>query len=559
MADDGSASRTLRYMRRRLATASSPELVRVANNRFAQWLVAREVQKYLFKTLKASRADSSCLPSVQDDRIAMGMAITESLRRALRGGHLSDAYLRAMLQVLVKTLFLDRGDAEQRKKFQEAFGKLAPSFLLIAPGKACNLRCPGCYSDSDDRSNALEWSLVDRIMEDAKEHWGERFFVFSGGEPFAYRSEGKGILELFDKHQDCFFMVYTNGTLIDDEVSKRLSDSGNALLFLSVEGFRELTEARRGDGAFDRVMEVMDRLNRDKVPFGISLTATCHNVEEILSDEFIGFMMDKGAMLAFIFHYMPIGRSYTLDLMPTPEQRAWMWKRSWEIVREKKLFLADFWNHGTCIDGCISAGGHGQGGYFYIDWNGAVTPCVFMPYSPVNIRDAYAQGKTLNDVWQDPFFQAVRQWQYDYVEDGRSTIAPCPNRDHHDELERLLVQYEVVPTDSNAADTLVDPDYTRGLVAYNRRFEALTDGIWQEHYVHRQAAEGELFAPLPEVPDIPVAPAVGEDVGQDARSGQGGVPGQDGQAEQDDHDGRESVSDDELVAEDARPLRTGAA
>jgi len=482
--------------------ASSPGLVKLANSRVVQGVVAREVQKYLLSKLKASRSDPSYMPSVQDDRIAMGIAIMESLRRGLRGKHLSDAFQRGMLQVLIKTLFLDRGNPEQQQQFQEAFGKRAPSFLLMAPGKACNLRCPGCYSDSDDNRNKLEWSLVDRIMEEAKSLWGERFFVISGGEPFVYRSEGKDIMELFEKHQDCFFMVYTNGTLIDDRVSKRLSEAGNALLCLSVEGFRERTDARRGAGVFDRVCETMDRLNRDRVPFGISLTATRDNVEEILSDEFIDFMMKKGALLGFIFHYMPIGRSFSLDLMPTPEQRAWMWKRSWEIVREKQLFLPDFWNHGTCVDGCIAAGGHGQGGYFYIDWNGAVTPCVFMPYSPVNIHDVYARGRTLNDVWQEPFFQAVRQWQYEYIDDGRSMLAPCPNRDHHDELERLLIEYDPEPTDTNAAETLIDREYTRGLVAYSRRLEAITGGIWEKHYLQRKATENELFAPLPDIPVV---------------------------------------------------------
>ena len=501
-ADNGSTSKTLQFMVGRLSTAPAPRLVRIAKNRLVQQVVVREVQKYLLNALKASRSDSSYLPSIQDDRVTMGMAIMESLHRGLRGKHLSDAYLQGMLQVLIKTLFIDRGNPEQQGQFQEAFGKRAPSFLLIAPGKACNLRCPGCYSDSDDKRNHLEWSLVDRIMEEAKSLWGERFFVISGGEPFAYRSEGKGLMELFEKHQDCFFMVYTNGTLIDDEVSKRLSRNGNALLCLSVEGFRERTDARRGAGIFDRVVETMDRLNRDRVPFGVSLTATRDNVEEILSDEFIDFMMEKGALLGFIFHYMPIGRSFSLDLMPTPEQRAWMWKRSWEIVREKQLFLPDFWNHGTCVDGCIAAGGHGQGGYFYIDWNGAVTPCVFMPYSPVNIRDVYARGKTLNDVWQEPFFQAVRQWQYDYVDDDRNMITPCPNRDHHDELERLLMRYEPEPTDTNAAETLIDPEYTRGLVAYNQRLEAITGSIWENHYLRRKAAENELFAPLPDIPVI---------------------------------------------------------
>ena len=502
-------------MVRKLAPASTSTLTRVAKNRIAQEMVRRKVRRLLLDMLKRSRSDPDTLPSVEDDRITMGMAITNAVYRGLKEKHLSDDYLRGILQILIKTLFIDRGNPEQQKQFQEAFGKLAPSFLLLAPGKACNLRCPGCYSDSDDRKASLEWSLIDRIVDEAKELWGERLFVISGGEPFAYRSEGKGIMDFFEKHQDSFFMVYTNATLIDDEVSKRLSKSGNVLLCLSLEGFRELTDARRGDGTFDRVMETIDRLNRDGVPFGVSMTATCHNVEEILSEEFIDFVIDKGALLAFCFHYMPIGRSFTLDLMPTPEQRAWMWKQSWEMVRKKDFFIADFWNHGTCVDGCLAAGGHGQGGYFYIDWNGAVTPCVFMPYSPVNIRDVYAEGKTLNDVWQEPFFQAVRQWQYDYIADGRSMLAPCPNRDHHDELEKLLLKHRPEPTDANAAETLVDPDYTRGLVEYNKRFEALTDDVWEEHYLKRKAGEDELFAPMPDVPvaepEVPREPEVMEE------------------------------------------------
>lgn len=483
-----------------ISTASTPQLVRVLKNPLVRKLIVHEVNKFLFSLLRESRSDPTLLPSVQDDRVAMALAIVEAINTAFSKNRMSEAYLRGILQIFVKTMFIDRGDAEQKKKFQEAFGKLAPSFLLIAPGKACNLHCPGCYADADNRSNALEWSLVDRIMAEAKALWGERFFVISGGEPFAYRSEGKGLVELSEKHRDCFFMTYTNGTLINEQISKRLSEIGNMLLCISVEGFRERTDERRGAGVFDKVLQTMEMLRRDGVPFGISLTGTRHNVEEILSDEFIKFFRDRGALLAFVFHYMPIGRSFTIDLMPTPEQRAWMWKRSWEIVREQRFFVADFWNHGTCIDGCIAAGGHGQGGYFYIDWNGAITPCAFMPYSPLNIREVYAQGQNLNDVWQHPFFQDLRQWQYDYVRDGRNQMAPCPSRDHHDELERLLMKHEPEPTDANAAEALIDPEYTRGLVEYNRRFEAITNSIWRDYYLHRTAGKDELLAPLPDIP-----------------------------------------------------------
>jgi MoaA/NifB/PqqE/SkfB family radical SAM enzyme len=503
MKKSGARSRAAQKIVEKAFTASTPQLARMAKSPLVRKIITREVHKFLSNMLRTSRTDPDKLPSVQDDLASMGLAITGSITRVLGQNRLSDAYLRGTLQVLIKTLFIDRINGTQRQKYQEAFGRLGPSFLLISPCKACNLRCTGCYADSDDKRNALEWSLVDRIIEEAKDLWGERFFIISGGEPFCYRSEGKGLVDLFDKHQDSFFMIYTNGTLITDDVSRHLSQAGNALLCLSLEGFRERTDTRRGPGVFDTVVETMDRLNRDQVPFGMSLTATRENAEEILSDEFVDFMIAKGALLAFLFQYMPIGRSFTLDLMPTPEQRAWMWKRSWQVVRERQLFMPDFWNHGSCVDGCIAAGGHGQGGYFYIDWNGAVTPCVFMPYSPVNIRDIYAQGKTLNDVWHEPFFQAVRQWQYNYSQDRRSLISPCPSRDHHDELERLLMEYEPEPTDTNAADALVDPDYTSGLVVYNKRFEAITGGIWEDHYLRRKAAKDELIAPLPDIPPAP--------------------------------------------------------
>jgi MoaA/NifB/PqqE/SkfB family radical SAM enzyme len=364
------------------------------------------------------------------------------------------------------------------------------------------LRCSGCYADSNEQPRTLDWNIVDRMISEEKTLWGARLIVFSGGEPFAYRSEGKGIMELIEKHSDCFFLTFTNSTLINESISQRLSKAGNMFLAISVEGWKERTDERRGAGVFDKILSTMQMLRRDGVPFGISLTGTRYNAEEILSDDFIHFFKEQGALFAWLFQYMPIGRSYTLDLMVTPKQRAWMWKRSWEIVREQRFFLADFWNHGTCVDGCLSAGGHGDGGYFYVDWNGAVTPCVFTPYSPVNIRDVYARGGTLNDVWQEPFFYSMRQWQVDFRKQNRNYLAPCPNRDHHDELDRLLREHEPEPTDSNATETLTDPGYTAGLVAYNREFEAITHDIWEKHYVHRPGKLNGSIAPLPDLPEM---------------------------------------------------------
>jgi len=484
------------------STATASELVKMVQNPIIRKVVLHEAEKILMKGLKESRSDPTKLPGVQEDKTVMSLAIMGSVERALKKDRLSESYIRALLQILIKVLLIEGGDMSKRDEFKNEYGQRSPSFVLISPTKACNLRCIGCYADSTDQKNSLEWSIVDRIITESKTLWGDRFCVISGGEPFAYRSEGKDIIDLIEKHNDCFFMTYTNGTLIDEKASQRLSKAGNMMLCISLEGWKEHTDERRGAGVFDTIIEKMKMLRKDGIPFGISLTGTRYNTEEILSEDFIDYFIEQGALFAWLFQYMPIGRAFTLDLMVTPQQRAWMWHQSWELVRSRRFFIADFWNHGTTVDGCLSAGGHGAGGYFYVDWNGAVSPCVFMPYSPVNIKDIYAKGGTITDVWKEPFFASLRQWQKDYQCQHRNGLTPCPNRDHHDELEVLLKKYEPEPTDTNAVETLIDPEYTRGLVAYNREFEAITGDIWENHYVHRKVALDGSIPDLPKVPNM---------------------------------------------------------
>jgi hypothetical protein len=237
----------------------------------------------------------------------------------------------------------------------------------------------------------------------------------------------------------------------------------------------------------------MGRLRKEKVFFGISITATRENVEEVLSDPVIDFYFKgQGALFAWLFHYMPIGRAITLDLMPTPEQRLWMWKRSWELIKDRRLFIADFWNGGTTARGCISAGR--QGGYMAVCWNGDVVPCVFLPYSPVNVNDAYAAGRNLNDIWAHPFFEHIRNWQnaYGYGKafvsqraDMHNWMMPCPIRDHYKEFHPWLEKYGVKPIDENAREAMLDPEYLAGMSDYNRRVAELLDPIWENVYLDK--------------------------------------------------------------------------
>jgi MoaA/NifB/PqqE/SkfB family radical SAM enzyme len=422
-------------------------------------------------------------PGAIADRAEFRRAILHTVDRIFARG-LSPGVIRRLIDNMARGVALEGNDQPAISGFFDKYGTYPPSFMTLSPGKTCNLRCTGCYASAGPTAEKLDWATFDRIITEAKNLWGVRFLVISGGEPLAYHSEGKGILDAAEKHPDVFFMMYTNGTLITDQVAERMAVLGNITPAISVEGLQERTDERRGDGVFDKVVAAMARLRCARVPFGVSLTATRHNAEEILSDDFLDFFFEEqGALYGWIFHYMPIGRSFTLDLMPTPEQRKWMWQRTWEIIRQRQIFLADFWNHGTLSDGCIAAGRTRGRGYLYIDWNGAVSPCVFVPYSPVNVNDVYAKGGTLNDIWADPFFAGIRGWQEGYWQGKGNWLAPCIIRDHHTDLRRLIAQHEPDPTDENARKALLDPDYARGLEEYDEQYQSLSGPLWETHYL----------------------------------------------------------------------------
>ena len=459
---------------------------KIVKNRMLRNMGLSIAEKWLLKNnSKRKQSMKNVPPGVVDDRSSMGIAIFNSVKCALTDYELSEVTLDKTINILLKDLFLQKDLRVQRSiEFRKIHGYNTPGFLVISPSKACNLRCAGCYADSDEKTQILDWDLVDKIIKDALKIWGTQFIVISGGEPMAYRSQGKNILDLVENNPGTFFMMYTNGTLIDDEVAERMAKLGNIIPAISLEGWREKTDARRGEGVFDRVMAAMDRLFQAGVLYGVSLTATRHNAEEILSDSFIEFLFkEKHAVIGWIFQYMPIGRSYTLDLMPTPDQRLEMWRQSWKLIREKKVFLADFWNHGTIVDGCLSAGGHDNGGYFYIEWNGNVTPCVFVPYSPVNVDDIYSNGGNIMDVYANPFFQDIRKWQRSGT-DG-NLLMPCLIRDHNDDLRQFIRKHEANPIDKSAEEALMDGDYIKGMDRYAHNYHELADVVWKKQYLKK--------------------------------------------------------------------------
>lgn len=450
-------------------------------------LLVRSMERRIYADLIRENPDNRPL-RVQEDKYYMARSIFRSIERSVEKGNLSRDSIEGLLRVFLGNVFF--GGFYNRLEYLKKYGERPPVFMTISPAKKCNLRCKGCYAASGAEFNEkLEWDVFTKTIDQARDLWDVKFIVISGGEPLMYKDDkyGKTILDIYEKYDDTYFLMYTNGTLISEEVAKRMAKLGNVTPAISVEGLKKETDDRRGNGVFDRILKAMGNLKNAGVPFGLSVTATRHNIDVITSDEFRNFFFKEiGAMYAWIFQYMPIGRKFTLDLMPTPKQRARLYEWEWHLMRKEDIFVADFWSTATGSDGCIA--GARPGGYFYINWDGNVTPCVFVPYTVDNINDAFKEGRDLNDIINSGFFKDIRKWQFEYgykrpAEEHKNWIMPCFIRDHRGKFLEVIKKHNVNPADDDAAVALKDDGFNKGLINYDKEMHELTDPVWSDHYL----------------------------------------------------------------------------
>jgi len=384
---------------------------------------------------------------------------------------------------------LENGELSKiRNEFKKKYNIPPPFFIVFAPTQVCNLQCCGCYASSKINAPSLSFETVDKICDEVYNEWGNRFMTITGGEPLMYKDNGKTLFDIWKKYPRMFFMFYTNGTLINEENAMKLAEVGNVSPAISVEGWEKETDERRGKGVFKRIIEATDNLKKAGVPFGVSITATSKNIDILLDDKFYDYMFQEvGAVYMWMFQLMPIGKAVDTTLMITPEQRVKLFRKWEELLTKKRYCIADFWNSGVLADGCIAYGR--EGGYLYVDWNGNITPCVFVPYYVDNVLDLYKQGKKLADALNSDFFKNGRKWQEEYGlshrHDPDNWLMPCSIRDHYKNFKHNILTKEVKPEDAPAAEALKSKAYEKTLEEFDKELEEKTSPIWKKEYLNQ--------------------------------------------------------------------------
>lgn len=476
----------------------------IVSRNFLRKRAVKKLDKILYD--KTTRGDSiPALPVEKMQKYAYLSAILHTVNRNLDKGYIKPRVTRKMVRVFTQGgLNVDRKLKlnPAKEAYKEKFGEYPPAFCVLSPTKACNLKCVGCYATSDQNSNMkLDYEVTRKIVKEVHDEFGSRFMTISGGEPFMYRSGGKTIFDLFEEFKDMFFLVYTNGTLLDDSTVARLAELGNVTPCISVEGYEQHTDDRRGKGVHQKIVQAMARLRKYGVPFGISVTATSKNIDTLLDESFYDLYFQKhGISFVFQFQMMPVGRGKeVIDLMITPQQRVDLYHLWKKLLMKKRYPVADFWNSGAIVDGCLAYGR--WAGYFYINWQGNIMPCVFVPFYRDNVKDLYAQGKTLGDALQSKLFVNGRKWQkevgFGNPHRKKNTLMPCSIKDHFENFRENILTDDTRAENEDAEAMRFDPEFAEILSRYDEELEHLTSRIFRKEYLEEVEVEEEEKKQVP--------------------------------------------------------------
>ncbi len=270
-------------------------------------------------------------------------------------------------------------------------GEFFPAFHFISVTDDCNLNCQGCWVMGKKKNSRMEFGQLDEIITQTKKQ-GSYFFGILGGEPLLY----KPLFDIFEKHSDCYFQLFTNGTLLTPEVAERLRKLANVTPLISFEGDEEVADIRRGGtGVYEKTQGAIVNSTNAGLVTGVAMSVCKSNMELAYSEAFINSLIEKGVTYLWYYIYRPVGENPTVELALAKEE-----------IEELRRFLVDartkydivivdaYWDE----DGnglCPAASGLSH----HINASGDIEPCPVIQFATDNVNN----GK-LTDIYKNSAF-----------------------------------------------------------------------------------------------------------------------------------------------------------
>ncbi len=302
----------------------------------------------------------------------------------------------------ISKIIKNQVEASKVRNLNKDRGFSVPPVIISSITGKCNLKCIGCYSNAKKLNTSNELSVEEyRDFLRQSQDLGVSINLLAGGEPFMRMD----ILKLAKEFPKIAFPVFTNGTLIDDKAIEFLKNTRNIIPILSLEGNKNITDARRGEGVYDKVREGLEKMKKAGIFFGVSVTSTSGNFRYITSDEFIKKIIDFGAKIVFFEEFVPLkkGSEYlSLD----NNQREEFLQNVDDKRKEGKVLFVVLPGRDEKYGGCPASGK----GFIHLSPEGFLEPCPFAPFSVHNIRET-----SLKEALSSEFFLYLREnhdkWQ----------------------------------------------------------------------------------------------------------------------------------------------------
>lgn len=302
------------------------------------------------------------------------------------------AYIPAFLRIAsnIKKSTKIRGAYERKE------GLIVPPVLILSVTNDCNLKCFGCYACSQqrDKSKELDSQQLERIVGESAS-LGVAVVMIAGGEPLLK----PGLLELPKKYPQLPFIMFTNGLLLRGDTAESIGRIKNLIPVISLEGGKERTDVRRGAGVFDTVMETMRRLDSKKRLFGVSVTLTSANYEEVICSDYLEKLQNIGCRAAFLIEYVPCG-AQDESLCLTEQQKQHLRDNEKSMYESHDMLIVTLPGNEEPYGGCLASGR----GFLHISSGGALEACPFAPYSDVSVADM-----PLKEALCSPLLKKIRE------------------------------------------------------------------------------------------------------------------------------------------------------
>jgi heme b synthase len=297
--------------------------------------------------------------------------------------------------------------------------------LPLLPGKlrmiawevtrSCNLACVHCRASAEcgPYEGELDTSQCKKLLDEIAV-FSAPVIILTGGEPLL-RPDIFDIAAYGDQ-KGLRMVMATNGTLVTDEIARKIIDAGIQRVSISIDGLNaENHDAfRMVPGAFAGAMAGIEAMKKAGLEFQINTTVTRVNLGQIKG--ILDLAVNLGAAAHHIFLLVPTGRGKTMadqEIAPADYEETlnWFYEESlcspiqlkatcaphyFRIFHQRKgpARVAAKGAHGDGTLHAMTRGCMGGSSFCFISHTGQAQPCGYLELDCGQIKE-----KGFEDIW----------------------------------------------------------------------------------------------------------------------------------------------------------------